>query len=169
MSVRICRCYYWMYSWTVCLYVCAAQREAPPRPVAFAAMGFPMGKGAGYSSGPRTGEVMTGMVKSYNRKGFGFIMCQNLDVDVYFSRESLAPALQTSDLAGEYVTFEVTRFPDGKLQARGSAPPRLGGWDPGEIQPRVDRRGPASVHVAGGVVFGPGRNAPAGPSRSPAM
>jgi len=81
-----------------------------------------MGKGAGYSSGPRTGEVMTGMVKSYNRKGFGFIMCQNLDVDVYFSRESLAPALQTSDLAGEYVTFEVTRFPDGKLQARNLRP-----------------------------------------------
>lgn len=62
------------------------------------------------------------MVKSYNRKGFGFIMCQNLDADVYFSRESLAPQLQTSDLAGEYVTFECHRFPDGKLQARNLRP-----------------------------------------------
>jgi len=73
--------------------------------------------------GPRPGETMTGMVKSYNRKGFGFIMCQALDsVDVYFSRESLAPQLQTSDLAGEYVTFDVFRFPDGKYQARNLRP-----------------------------------------------
>lgn len=62
------------------------------------------------------------MVKSYNRKGFGFIMCESLDVDVYFSRDSLAPQLQTSDLAGEYVTFEVFRFPDGKMQARNLRP-----------------------------------------------
>lgn len=82
-------------------------------------MGFPQGKGFG---GPRPGENLTGMVKSYNRKGFGFIMCQQLDADVYFSRESLAPQLQTSDLAGEYVTFEVHRFPDGKLQARNLRP-----------------------------------------------
>lgn len=74
-------------------------------------------RGRGFG-GPRPGETLTGMVKSYNRKGFGFIMCQQLDADVYFSRESLAPQLQTSDLAGEYVTFEVHRFPDGKLQAR---------------------------------------------------
>lgn len=70
-----------------------------------------MGKGG-------SGKTYTGMVKSYNRKGFGFIMCQGLDQDIYFSRESVHPQLQTSDLAGEHVTFEVHRFPDGKLQAR---------------------------------------------------
>lgn len=68
--------------------------------------------------GLRTGQTLNGMVKSYNRKGFGFIMCQAIDQDIYFSRESLHPQLQTSDLAGENVIFEVHRFPDGKLQAR---------------------------------------------------
>jgi len=61
---------------------------------------------------------MTGMVKSYNRKGFGFIMCQAIEQDIYFSRESLHPNLQTSDLAGEQIQFEIHRFADGKLQAR---------------------------------------------------
>eukprot|EP00446_Apocalathium_sp_SHHI-4_P044326 CAMPEP_0177387076 /NCGR_PEP_ID=MMETSP0368-20130122/51163_1 /TAXON_ID=447022 ORGANISM="Scrippsiella hangoei-like, Strain SHHI-4" /NCGR_SAMPLE_ID=MMETSP0368 /ASSEMBLY_ACC=CAM_ASM_000363 /LENGTH=113 /DNA_ID=CAMNT_0018852045 /DNA_START=12 /DNA_END=350 /DNA_ORIENTATION=- len=96
-------------------------------------MGFGGKDGKGFAGGGSSfggkPEQMTGMVKSYNRKGFGFIMCQNLDVDVYFSRESLAPQLQTSDLAGrlarepgEYVNFEVHRFPDGKLQARNLRP-----------------------------------------------
>ncbi|CAJ1369070.1 unnamed protein product [Effrenium voratum] len=62
--------------------------------------------------------VETGMVKSYNRRGFGFIMCQALEQDIYFSRESLHPNLQTSDLAGEQIQFEIHRFSDGKLQAR---------------------------------------------------
>lgn len=83
-------------------------------------------RGKGYGGGS-TGGSYTGMVKSYNRKGFGFIMCQGLDSDVYFARESLAPALQTSDLAGEYVTFDVHRFPDGKLQARNLRPVGTGG------------------------------------------
>lgn len=68
-------------------------------------------------------------MKSYNRKGFGFIMCQDLDVDVYFTRENLAPQFQHADLAGlshalagEYVTFDVFRFPDGKMQARNLRP-----------------------------------------------
>jgi len=62
------------------------------------------------------------MVKSYNRKGFGFIMCQSMDQDIYFSKDSVHPQLQTSDIAGESVTFEVHRFPDGKLQARNIRP-----------------------------------------------
>jgi len=72
------------------------------------------------SRGPplgRGGGQYVGWVKSYNRKGFGFILCATLESDLYFSRESLHPHLQTSDLAGEQVTFEVRRFPDGKLQA----------------------------------------------------
>lgn len=80
------------------------------------------GKGSAPQGSMRPGETLTGMVKSYNRKGFGFIMCQALDADVYFSRESLAPQLQTSDIAGEYVTFEVVRFSDGKFQARNLRP-----------------------------------------------
>jgi len=79
-------------------------------------------RGPPYRGGPKSGETMTGMVKSYNRKGFGFIMCQTMDQDIYFSRESLHPQLQTSDLAGESVTFEVHRFPDGKMQARNLRP-----------------------------------------------
>eukprot|EP00440_Ansanella_granifera_P011733 gb/GFBE01012744.1/.p1 GENE.gb/GFBE01012744.1/~~gb/GFBE01012744.1/.p1 ORF type:complete len:340 (+),score=73.95 gb/GFBE01012744.1/:1-1020(+) len=70
------------------------------------------------SSNLRSGQTMSGMVKSYNRKGFGFIMCQAIEQDIYFSRESLHPNLQTSDLAGEQIQFEIHRFPDGKLQAR---------------------------------------------------
>ncbi|CAK9034048.1 unnamed protein product [Durusdinium trenchii] len=66
----------------------------------------------------RSGQTMTGMVKSYNRRGFGFIMCQAIEQDIYFSRESLHPNLQTSDLAGEQIQFEIHRFSDGKLQAR---------------------------------------------------
>eukprot|EP00927_Polykrikos_kofoidii_P054548 TRINITY_DN48958_c0_g1_i1.p1 TRINITY_DN48958_c0_g1~~TRINITY_DN48958_c0_g1_i1.p1 ORF type:complete len:340 (-),score=57.51 TRINITY_DN48958_c0_g1_i1:250-1269(-) len=68
------------------------------------------------------GKTYTGMVKSYNRKGFGFIMCAMLEADLYFSRESIHPHLQTSDLAGEHVTFEVRRFSDGKLQAHNLRP-----------------------------------------------
>jgi len=50
-------------------------------------------------------------------------MCQGIDQDIYFSRDSMHPHLfeihpRTSDLAGETVTFEIHRFPDGKLQAR---------------------------------------------------
>mmetsp|Transcript_97321 Transcript_97321/g.275734 ORF Transcript_97321/g.275734 Transcript_97321/m.275734 type:complete len:374 (-) Transcript_97321:109-1230(-) len=79
------------------------------------------GASRGLGGFPPPGKTMTGMVKSYNRKGFGFIMCQALDQDIYFARDNLHPQLQTSasaDLAGENVTFEVHRFPDGKLQAR---------------------------------------------------
>lgn len=66
----------------------------------------------------RSGTTLFGIVKSYNRKGYGFIVCQAIEQDVYFSRESLHPNLQTSDLAGEQIQFDIHRFPDGKLQAR---------------------------------------------------
>jgi len=72
---------------------------------------------------PPLGTTVTGMVKSYNMRGFGFIMCQGIDQDIYFSRDSMHPHLfeihpRASDLAGEAVNFEIHRFPDGKLQAR---------------------------------------------------
>lgn len=66
----------------------------------------------------RSGQTLKGMVKSYNRKGFGFIMCPGTDQDIYFSKESIHPNLQTSDLAGEHIQFEIHVFWDGKMQAR---------------------------------------------------
>lgn len=76
--------------------------SAPPRPTA-----------------PPNGTTLNGMVKSYNRKGFGFLMCLGSDYsqDIYYTRENLSPNLQTRDIPGEHVTFEIHRFPDGKLTA----------------------------------------------------
>jgi len=74
---------------------------------------------------PETGTVLTGMVKSYNRKGFGFIMCLNGSPqcqDIYYSRENLHESLQTRDIPGEHVKFEIQRFPDGKLVAKNVRP-----------------------------------------------
>jgi len=74
---------------------------------------------------PQTGTTLNGMVKSYNRKGFGFIMALNGSPacqDIYYSRENLHPLLQTRDIPGEHVTFEVQRFPDGKLVAKNVRP-----------------------------------------------
>eukprot|EP00933_Yihiella_yeosuensis_P026478 TRINITY_DN20555_c0_g1_i1.p1 TRINITY_DN20555_c0_g1~~TRINITY_DN20555_c0_g1_i1.p1 ORF type:complete len:252 (-),score=49.17 TRINITY_DN20555_c0_g1_i1:233-988(-) len=71
----------------------------------------------------KSGTTLNGLVKSYNRKGFGFLMCQEIPTqDIYFSRESLHPHLQTSDLAGEQVKFELHKFADGKMQARNLRP-----------------------------------------------
>eukprot|EP00929_Paragymnodinium_shiwhaense_P020555 TRINITY_DN13667_c0_g1_i1.p1 TRINITY_DN13667_c0_g1~~TRINITY_DN13667_c0_g1_i1.p1 ORF type:complete len:323 (+),score=79.78 TRINITY_DN13667_c0_g1_i1:838-1806(+) len=60
------------------------------------------------------------MVKSYNRKGFGFIMCLENPalVDIYYTREQLSTSLQTRDIPGQHVTFELVRFPDGKMTAK---------------------------------------------------
>merc|ERR1712099_149978 len=38
--------------------------------------------------------------------------------DIYYTRENLAPTLQTRDIPGQHVTFELVRFPDGKLTAK---------------------------------------------------
>jgi len=74
---------------------------------------------------PTSGTTMNGMVKSYNRKGFGFIMCLNGGPgcqDIYYSRENLHISLQTRDIPGEHVTFEIQRFHDGKLVAKNIRP-----------------------------------------------
>merc|ERR1719198_2887518 len=73
----------------------------------------------------QTGATLNGMVKSYNRKGFGFIMCLNGSPhcqDIYYSRENLHISLQTRDIPGEHVTFELMRFPDGKMVAKNVRP-----------------------------------------------
>lgn len=85
----------------------------------------PKDGGTGPPAVPATGTTMDGMIKSYNRKGFGFIMCIGGSAqcqDIYYSRESLHPALQTRDIPGEHITFEIQRFPDGKLVAKNVRP-----------------------------------------------
>lgn len=76
--------------------------SAPPRPVI-----------------PQNGTTMNGMVKSYNRKGFGFLMCFGIEhcSDIHYTRENLSPKLQTRDIPGQHVSFEIHRGPDGKLNA----------------------------------------------------
>jgi len=68
---------------------------------------------------PPTGTTLNGMVKSYNRKGFGFLMVLGADFgqDIYYTREALSPKLQTRDIPGQHVTFELLKFHDGKLSA----------------------------------------------------
>jgi len=68
---------------------------------------------------PQSGSTLNGMVKSYNRKGFGFLMVFGIDhfQDIHYTRENLSPKLQTRDIPGQHVTFEIHRSPDGKLVA----------------------------------------------------
>jgi len=58
---------------------------------------------------PTNGTTLHGMVKSYNKKGFGFIMCTgNSDIqDLYFTRENVSSRLLHPDMPGERVTFEI--------------------------------------------------------------
>lgn len=77
---------------------------APPKPLAPA---------------PKPGATLNGMVKSYNRRGFGFLMSLGVEncQDIYYTRDSLSPKLQTRDIAGQHVTFEIQREPNGKISA----------------------------------------------------
>eukprot|EP00927_Polykrikos_kofoidii_P029146 TRINITY_DN2524_c0_g1_i1.p1 TRINITY_DN2524_c0_g1~~TRINITY_DN2524_c0_g1_i1.p1 ORF type:complete len:393 (+),score=73.19 TRINITY_DN2524_c0_g1_i1:199-1377(+) len=60
---------------------------------------------------PASGTTLNGMVKSYNKKGFGFIMCHGVEdcPDVYYTRESVSSRLLHPDMPGEHVTFEIYR------------------------------------------------------------
>lgn len=73
---------------------------------------------------PQSGQTLNGMVKSYNRKGFGFLMVLGMDnlQDIYYTRENLSPRLQTRDIPGQHVTFEIHRYPDGKMTAMNIRP-----------------------------------------------
>lgn len=72
----------------------------------------------------KSGQTLNGMVKSYNRKGFGFLMTFGLGdfPDVYYTRENLSPKLETRDIPGQHVTFEILRMPDGKMIATNIRP-----------------------------------------------
>ncbi|CAE8739507.1 unnamed protein product, partial [Polarella glacialis] len=58
---------------------------------------------------PPAGTTVHGMVKSYNKKGFGFIMCtdQSQCQDLYFTRENVSSRLLHPDMPGERVSFEI--------------------------------------------------------------
>lgn len=65
---------------------------------------------------PKDGTTLNGMVKSYNKKGFGFIMCTNHEdpesdwaQDIYYLRDSVSSRLLHPDMPGEHVTFELFR------------------------------------------------------------
>mmetsp|Transcript_28888 Transcript_28888/g.82756 ORF Transcript_28888/g.82756 Transcript_28888/m.82756 type:complete len:415 (+) Transcript_28888:197-1441(+) len=108
--------------------------SAPPRPVI-----------------PQSGTTLNGMVKSYNRKGFGFLMCFGIEhcQDIHYTRENLSPKLQTRDIPGQHVTFEIHRSPDGKLTALNIRPI---GEEPESLASRLGKAGgkAASPALAGG-------------------
>lgn len=81
-----------------------------------------------------TGPVLTGTVKSYSAKGYGFILCPDVEHDIYFARESLQEGLRTANIAGTTVTFELMRGTYGKPQARNLRP--VGGVPPGFLAAR---------------------------------
>lgn len=71
---------------------------------------------------PANGSTLTGMVKSYNKKGFGFIMVFGHSTpDVFYTRENVSARLMHPDMPGEQVTFELFRD-RGKLTARNIRP-----------------------------------------------
>lgn len=72
---------------------------------------------------PPNGTTLTGMVKSYNKKGFGFIMVfgSNNCHDVFYTRENVSSKLMHPDMPGEQVTFEIYRE-RGKLVAKNIRP-----------------------------------------------
>jgi len=98
---------------------------------------------------PMNGATMHGMVKSYNRKGFGFLMCLGTDFgqDIYYTRENLSPRLQTRDIPGQHVTFEIHRFPDGKLTAINIRP---------QGEDKEEGMRPPAMSKGGGGSFGKG-------------
>lgn len=70
------------------------------------------------SKPPTEGKTLQGMVKSYNKNGFGFIMCTGgYTQDIYFRRENVTSRLLHPDMPGEQVSFEVCRE-GGKLVAK---------------------------------------------------
>jgi len=71
---------------------------------------------------PPNGSTLTGMVKSYNKKGFGFIMVfGHNSPDIFYTRENVSQRLMHPDMPGEQVTFELFRE-RGKLVARNIRP-----------------------------------------------
>jgi len=92
---------------TTC-FKCKTGRQAGAQEVAPRVFGKP----------PSVGSTLEGMVKSYNKKGFGFIMCLGgYTQDIFFTRENVSSRLLHPDMPGEQVSFEVARE-QGKLVAK---------------------------------------------------
>merc|ERR1712039_558506 len=76
-------------------------------------IGRPLNAERVYSSNqdaPPDGTTMHGMVKSYNKKGFGFLCVPGqLAQDVYYLRENVSSRLLHPDMPGESVSFEIYR------------------------------------------------------------
>jgi len=64
------------------------------------------------------GQHHQGEVKSfYEAKGFGFIQCPTIAVDVYFQKKDVPEHLQGQNFVGMIVDFHNKVTPDGKVQA----------------------------------------------------
>jgi len=64
------------------------------------------------------GQNHQGQVKSFSEvKGFGFIQCASLGVDVYFQNKDVPAHLQGQNFVGMTVDFQNKVTPDGKTQA----------------------------------------------------
>merc|ERR1719183_2744104 len=50
------------------------------------------------------------------------VLGMNDGQDIYYSRQNLSSKLQTRDIPGEHVTFEIQRNPDGKMSAMNVRP-----------------------------------------------
>lgn len=96
---------------------------------------------------PPMGSTVNGMVKSYNKRGFGFIMCFNLDEgqDIYYTRENVSPRLLHPDMPGEQVTFELGRE-GGRLVAKNIRP---FGEDRNSCYAMAGKGGKVAGHVFG--------------------
>eukprot|EP00931_Biecheleriopsis_adriatica_P040207 TRINITY_DN23020_c0_g1_i1.p1 TRINITY_DN23020_c0_g1~~TRINITY_DN23020_c0_g1_i1.p1 ORF type:complete len:478 (-),score=84.28 TRINITY_DN23020_c0_g1_i1:21-1454(-) len=65
-----------------------------------------------------TGEELDGNIKMFmHDKGFGFILCEDVEKDVYVNRREMPPP-DGRDPKGRRVTFKLVRTKDGQPQAR---------------------------------------------------
>lgn len=98
------------------------------------------------------GATVNGMVKSYNRKGWGFLMVLGAEnQDIYYTRDNLSPNLETCDIPGRYVTFEIHKAPGGRKTAVSIRP--MGEEKPNSPWEFCNR--PAFTGAAGGKGFTP--------------
>merc|ERR1719285_648867 len=71
----------------------------------------------------RPGQVMSGMIVRFNAaKGYGFLVPDDLDEDIFFLRSEMPQEIQAAqsqqEVANTRVEFEVRTMPDGKMRAQ---------------------------------------------------
>jgi len=74
---------------------------------------------------PQIGQQTSGIVKSWNaQKGFGFLSCPGIDVDIFFARDRLPVEFQQlSHMDGMTMLFNLMQCADGKMQAQNMQAP----------------------------------------------